>query len=62
MPATAKSATSISLKYIACSMETVRGFLRPLDAQLISALLSYQDENTLQVIYARSVSTMVGCS
>jgi len=48
MTATAKSGTSILLnKYIACSMETVRGFLKPLDAQLISTLLSYQDENNI---------------
>jgi len=44
-----KSATSISLhKYIACSMETVPGFLTPLDAELISTLLSYQDENNIK--------------
>lgn len=44
-----KSATSILLdRYIACSMETVRGYLIPLDAQLIGTLLSYQDENNIK--------------
>jgi Methyltransferase domain len=40
--------TSISLdKYIARSMETVQGYLTNLDAQLIAALLTYQNENNI---------------
>lgn len=42
------SATSIALdKYVARSMETVQGYLTPLDARVIAALLSYQDESNI---------------
>ena len=34
-------------RYIARSMRTVRGYLSSLDARLIAALLSYQDENNI---------------
>ena len=46
---TSMDRTSISLdKYAASSMETVQGYLTPMDAQLIAALLSYQDENNIE--------------
>lgn len=34
-------------RYIARSMETVQGFLTPLDAQIICALLRYQSDNNI---------------
>lgn len=40
--------TSISLeKYVSRSMETVQGYLEPLDARIIAALLSYQQEQNI---------------
>ena len=49
MDATSMNSMSISLdRYAARSMETVHGYLSSLDAGLIAALLSYQDEKNFR--------------